>query len=239
MTTQSFGETDPRVELARSRALARRVRQAQRATWFPLLVFALLTFLAIPVIRTGHGTLGRCSPAQPGTIPRACVVHNSAAFVYWPIALVAGYVLIAAFYILRSRRRGVGTRVVAYVAAGLLIAVAVTATSVWADHQSPLTGQYDVLAWHLRGPDVYRLIGPACAIGLGLLVLAAVERSAALLAVTVTYLIIALGGVDLGWSVSHASRWGFAPHLVIQGGVLLVASIGFSAAQLFDQRGSV
>jgi hypothetical protein len=230
-------DSDPRVELARSRDLARRVRRSQRATWFPLLVFAVLTFAAVPVNRSGHPVHTVCR-AVPDAGPRAqvCLAHNSATFIYWPIALVLAYVAIAAFYMRQSRTRGVGTRVRPYVIAGIVLAVAVTAASVWAAHRPPLVGQYDILGWHVQGPDVHRLIAPACAIGLALLVLAAVERNLVLLVVAVSYLIIALVPIDFGWTVTAPSRWGFVPHLIVPGSVLLAAAIGFAAAQRPVQR---
>jgi len=124
------------------------------------------------------------------------------------------------------------------VIAGMVLAVAVTAASVWAAAHKPLVGQYDVVGWHVQGPDVYRLIGPACAIGLALLVLAAVERNLALLVVAVIYLVIALVPIDFGWTITGPSRWGFVPHLIIPGSVLLAAAIGFAAAQRPAGRGA-
>jgi hypothetical protein len=47
------GDSDPRQALSRARALVRRVRAAQRATWFPLLVLAAVTVASIPVERHG------------------------------------------------------------------------------------------------------------------------------------------------------------------------------------------
>ena len=228
-------ERDPRAQLSLSRDLARRVRREQRATWFPLLVFAVITFLAIPVNRTGHPAGLVCRAVQGPPLARVCLAHNSATYIYWPIALVLAYVVVAAFDIRRSRARGIGSRVRPYVVIGIAIAVAVTAASIWAQ-RSPLVGYYDVLGWHLQGPDIYRLVAPACAIGFGLLVLAAVERSIALLAVTIGYLIIVIGGFTFGWAIEFPSRWRFAPHLVIAGSVLLLASIGFAIAQGRAQR---
>jgi hypothetical protein len=234
------GEGGPRRELARSRGLARQVRRAQRATWFPLLVFAVLTFAAVLVTRTGHPSGVRCRAVpQAGPGGRVCIAHNSVTFVYWPIALVLAYVAIAAFYVHRSRARGIGTRIRPYVIAGIAIAVALTGVSIWAAHHGPLVGEYDVLGWHLMGDDVYRLIGPACAIGLALLVLAAVERSLALLAITAVYLWVALAPINFGWTVHGPSHWIFLPYLVIQGSVLLAAALGFAAAQRGARPASV
>jgi hypothetical protein len=51
---------DPYQLLSGAHQLARRVRRAQRTTWFPLLVLAMVTFASIPAYRYG------------GHHPRAC-----------------------------------------------------------------------------------------------------------------------------------------------------------------------
>ena len=105
MTTDSaYAGDDPRRLLSGARELARRVRRAQRATWFPLLVFAAVTFAAIPVYRFGGHRLGRCVVTGPGL--RGCTVYSAGAFAYWSAALVLAYAVIAAFYIRRSRAQG-------------------------------------------------------------------------------------------------------------------------------------
>jgi len=230
------GDASARARLELSRDLARRVRREQRAAWFPLLVFGVITLIAIPVTRAGHaaGLVCRGNLAGPPGV-RVCVAHNSAAFVYWPVALIAAYVLIAFFYLRLARGRGVGTRVRPYVVVGFVLACAVIAASSWASHRV-LSGGYDFVGWHVQGPDLYRLIAPACAIGLALLVLAGVDRSPVLGAVTVAFLVIAIGRPDFGWSIRQTSRWAFAPHLVIEGAVLLLASAGFAATQLQRRR---
>ena len=234
---QVFVDGDPRSELSRTRELARRVRRSQRATWFPLFVFAVLTFLAVPVSRLGRLRPTDCRPTPHG-LPgqRACLAHNAATFIYWPIALLVAYVLIAGFYARQARVRGVGTRVQPYVVAGIIIAIVLTTASIWAEHRPLLLGQYDVLGWHIVGANVYRIIAPACGIGLALLVLAAVERSLTLLAATMIYLVFAIRPVDFGWTIAYPSRWSFLPHLVIPGCVLLVAAIGFAATQRLAYR---
>jgi len=208
---------DPRQLLSGSRALARRVRAEQRAIWFPLLVFAAVTFAAIPVDRYSHRVL-TCEVVPGG---RICSVYSSPAIVYWPVALVLAYVAIAAFSLHRARARGVGTRVLPYVVVGIVVAVLVTGVALWVAHH-PVTG---------APRPLYRLIGPAAAIGLALLVLAWVERSLALFAVTVGYLVIVLVPVNFGWVMRFPSRWFFLPHLVIYGSVLLLAGIGFALAE--------
>ena len=59
---------DPRRLLADARDLARRVRLAQRVTWLPLLVLALVTFGAIPVYRFGHPVLSDCQTVGDGQV---------------------------------------------------------------------------------------------------------------------------------------------------------------------------
>src|SRR5215467_2643684 len=121
MTTETaYPGDDPHRLLSGARDLARRVRHDQRATWFPLLVLAALTFAAIPVRRySGHHL-------DCVAVPRVCTVYSDAEFVYWPIALMLAYVAIAAFYLRRSQARGIGTRVRPYAIAGIAVAVALT-----------------------------------------------------------------------------------------------------------------
>ena len=143
------------------------------------------------------------------------------------------YVAIAAFYVHRSRARGVGTRVRPYVTAGIIVAVLVTCASLWAAHDPPI-GEYDILGLHVQAQSsglFYRLASPACAIGLALLVLAWVERNRALLVLTLGYLAIVLVPINFGWVMTHPSPWFFVPHLVIDGSVLLLGGIGFALAQ--------
>jgi hypothetical protein len=226
-TESAYPGDDPHRLLASTRDLAQGVHRAQRATWFPLLVLAAVTFASIPA-RYGHNTL-TCKAVPPAG--RVCTVYSTAAFVYWPIALVLAYVAIAAFYIYRSRARGVGTRVRPYVTAGIIIAIVATCASLWAVHHPPVGG-YDIL-W-LRGPQslglFFRLASPSGAIGLALLVLAWAERNRALLVFTLGYLVIVLVPITFGW-VIPLSPWFFLPRLILQGSVLLLGGIGFALAQ--------
>ncbi len=142
MTTETaYPGDDPHRLLSSTRELARRVRQAQRATWFPLLVLAAVTFASIPVRRyAGHHPIcvAVVRGAQ-GTRGSVCTIYSNAQFVYWPIALVLAYVAIAAFYIRRSRARGIDTRVRPYAIAGIIIAAALTGAALWEAHH-PLSG---------------------------------------------------------------------------------------------------
>src|SRR6266849_486563 len=136
MTTDSaYSGDDPRRLLSGARELTRRVRETQRATWFPLLVFATVTCAAIPMGRVGGRHLGTCVAVSPAG--RVCTVYSDVGFGYWPIALVLAYVAIAAFYIRRSQASGVGTRVRPYVIAGIILALAMTGAVLWTLYHPP------------------------------------------------------------------------------------------------------
>ena len=217
-TETAYPGDDPHRLLSNARELARRVRREQRATWFPLLVFAALTFASIPVRRySGHHL--DCL-----AVPRICTVYSDAEFVYWPIALVLAYVAITAFYIRRSRARGVGTRMRPYAIAGIIVAVALTGAALWELH-NPTFGQN---LMGLSGLPL-RLSSPGAAIGLALLVLAWAERNRALLLLTLTYLAVVLVPLTFG-SVQFDPPWYSLP-AVSQGSVLLLGGIGFALAQ--------
>jgi hypothetical protein len=208
---------DPHRLLSNTRELAQRVREQQRATWFPLLVFAALTFASIPIRRYSSHHLDCVA------VPRVCTVYSDAEFVYWPIALVLAYVVIAAFYIHRSRARGVGTRVWPYVIAGIIVAVVLTVVALWEVHSPPVEGPTLVNGLPIR------LASPGAAIGLALLVLAWAERNGALLLLTLAYLAVVLVPLTFG-GAQHYDPWYSLP-VVFQGTVLLLGGIGFAIAQ--------
>ena len=216
-TEHAYPGDDPHRLLSNVRKLTQRVRREQRATWFPLLVFAALTFASIPVRRYSPHHLD-CVAGM-----KICTVYSDAEFVYWPIALVLAYVAIAAFYIRRSRARGVGTRVRPYAIAGIIVAVALTGLALWELHHPALTNPMG-----LNGlPD--RLGSPGAAIGLALLVLAWAERNRALLLLTVVYLAVVLAPVTFGgW---HFNPPWYSYPAISQGSVLLLGGIGFVLAQ--------
>jgi hypothetical protein len=226
MTTETaYPGDDPRRLLSSTRELTRRVRKDQRATWFPLLVFAAVTFASIPAYRYGGRHLETCAGAFPGI--RLCTIYSSAQFVYWPVALVLAYVAIAAFYLRRSRARGIETRVRPYAIAGIIIAVAVTGAALWLAHNPLAFGGPNLMA-----PSRFarRLATPGTAIGLALLVLAWAERSRALLLATLAYLLVVLLPIGYIRSSGPVSLQTFLP-LVIHGSVLLLGGIGFAVAQ--------
>jgi hypothetical protein len=213
----------PRELLSATRRLTRQVRQAQRGTWFPLLLFAALTLASIPIIRYNRHPID-CRALHPDL--RVCIAFAPASYVYWPLALVLAYAAIAAFYVHRARRRGVGTRVRPYVITGVIIAVVATGISLW------LVTHPGVIGYPSFAPPGFlllRLVSPQGAIGLALLVLARVERNRALLVFGLVYLVI----VGFGWILIPRSPWLF---LASTAAVLLLGSLGFALAERRAQR---
>ncbi len=228
MTTESasLGD-DPRRVLSGIRELTRRVRETQRATWFPLLVFAAVTFASLPVYRYGGHHPWTCLAlrgAPQGVTGRACTIYSNAQFVYWPIALVLAYIAIAAFYIRRSRARGIETRVRPYATAGIIIAAAVTGAAWW-EAEHPLRDLHS----GVTGAPL-RLATAGAAIGLALLVLAWAERNGALLLFTLFYLAAVLTNVGHVPVRVINSPLIFLP-IVVQGCLLLLGSLGFALVQ--------
>lgn len=221
----------PHELLATVRDLTRRVRAAQRGTWFPLLVFATITLLAIPVYRYAPyvDLFGTCRFGPGQTV---CPAPNPTELGYWTVALLLAYAAIAAFYVRQSRARGVGTPIRPYVVAGVALAVLMTAVSIWltfhpllpppADPTAdPAPPEMGPAAWLLNG-----LAGPLAAVGLALLVLAWVERHWALLAYTIGFLAI---GLVQGNRVIHSSSpWFFLPDLLVPAAVLLLGAAAFA-----------
>lgn len=233
MTDNPVPQADsPHELLSAVRALTRQVRVAQRGTWFPLLVFATITLVAIPVYRYAPylDVFGTCRSRPQHKV---CMAPNPAELGYWAVALLLAYAAIAAFYVRQSRRRGVGTPIRPYVVVGVALAVLMTAVSIWltfhplipvpADPFSTDPVQIEV------GPAVWLINGlasPLAAIGLALLVLTWVERNWALLAYSLVYLAIVM---VQGHRVIHSSsRWFFLPYLLVPAAVLLLGAAGFA-----------
>jgi hypothetical protein len=231
MTDAAVPPGTPHELLSATRELTRRVRTTQRGTGFPLLVLGVVTLLAAPFERYGH-VVRTCESNHPAG-SYVCSLYPSWLFVYWPIALTLAYVAIAGTAIRRSLQRGVGTRIQPYVIAGVVLALALTAITLWIAHNP--TAHQEFLGGRRVGSTqlstyLLRLVSPQAAIGLALLVLARIERNWPLLAVAVGYLVIIAGAVNFGW-VIRSSHWVFLPHLVITGGVLVVAGIYFLFAE--------
>jgi hypothetical protein len=227
---------DPKYLLADTHHLARQVRHAQRGAWFPLLAFAVITFGAVPVYRYSHFAPNHCAS---GLGMYVCSSYSTTAFWYWPVALVLAYVAISWFYLHQSRRRGVGTRVRPYVAVGLILVLLITGAALWGVNH-PIF-QADIAGLHLQGPSpvanfLHRLTSAACEIGLGLLLLAWVERRWDLLFFTLGYLTVVLAPIDYARFGTYPMTWRSWPQLFAHGTLLLLGSVAFALAQRSPKR---
>jgi hypothetical protein len=212
---------DPQDLLSATRDLTRRVRLAQRGAWFPLLVFTAVTVAAIPFYRYGHPQTHCASTRGGGSV---CIIFPSLALWYWPVGLLVAYVAISWFYLHRAHERGVGTRVQPYLAVGAVIALVTTAWALWANSHPAFLAETLHLGPVRAGDFLYRIASPAGGIGLALLLLAWIERSWPLFTLTVAYSVVAVVTVGIGW-FAHPSPWAFLPHLLADGGVLLIGGI--------------
>ncbi|MGP9022798.1 hypothetical protein ACT1U9_30890 [Streptomyces sp. BR1] len=229
----------PHEVLANLGELTRRVRAAQRGTWFPLLLLGALTLGGILVNRLTFSTRTVTCPqlhgsAAPGT---DCVLIKQGSSLYWTLALVLAYALTAFFYIRRSRRRGVGSPVRPYVLAGIGLVALVAVTEFSATRQ--ITPGATVDFWGLDlNPDagltafLERFTGGAASVGLPLLVLSWVERNRALLLFALAYLALELAPISYGWAgIDATSPWSALPRLAVPGVFLMLGALGFALAQ--------
>jgi hypothetical protein len=219
---------DPRRLLAEARDLARRVRLAQRVTWLPLLVLALVTFGAIPVHRYGRMVVSNCHAVDGGQV---CKAWEPAAQSYWLATMVLAYVVIAGGYLRVARARGVDARVLPYVLTGVALSAVMFAAIAAGAGAWIVPDPQELLDPSTSVQVLFRLLAPTGAIGLALLVLAWLERHVALLLFTLAYLAVVLVPINFGWGVHWGQWWGGTPPLVISGGVLLLGCAGFALAQ--------
>lgn len=218
MTTDSVSSSgDARALLSDVNALARRVRSDQRVTWVALLVLAAVTFVGIPA--DWYGLDMGC--AQDG-----CRFARRGVLLYWPPALLLAYAAIGYCYVRVARSRGLGARVLPYALTGVGLTVLFTAVWVFAALYFP--------DHPVRFPEwalvLDRLIAPWGTIGVGLLVLARLERNVALLLFTIGYLAVVLVPIDFGWGADWGLRTMFLPQQAINGTVLLLGALGFALA---------
>lgn len=229
----------PRQLLATTQELTQRVRRAQRGTWFPLVLLGLVVAGATPFYRLGAPAHIACGPATlvPGSgggYRRTCFVAVGwPAFIYWTVALILAYVLIAGFYVLRARRRGVGARIRPYVVAGIAAVVLDAALYPVQQH----LGRAYINSPSQTADLAVHGLNPLLAIGLALFVLAWAERSRALLAFAVAYLAAALlpgltsiTGLLARHGVAVPRQWHFLPGLWLAAAVLLAGGVAFAIA---------
>ncbi len=188
-----------------------------------MLVLALVTFGAILVYRSSQPVLSDCRAVGEGQVCRA---WYQTAQLYWWSALVLAYVVISAGYLRVARARGLGARVLPYVLTGVaLVVLSAAVSAVWMALGDPHYPDEPSTSAQL----LLRLLDPTGVIGLALLMLAWLERRRALLLFALGYLAVVLVPINFGWGAGWGDKWGFAPQLVINGGLLL-GSAGFALA---------
>ncbi len=233
----------PREVLAGLGDLTRKVRAAQRGTWFPLLLLGVLTLGGILVGRFTFKIEAVACPAGEAAVG-GCTLVTQGSALYWPLGLALAYAATAFFYIRRSRNRGVGSRVRPYVLTGIVLVALASATALWSlRHGVAQLGEpLDFWGLHLDPASgltrfLERLAGNAMAVGLPLLVLARVERSRALLLLAVVYLAVELVPLSTGWAgIPFTSPWSALPTFGVPGVLLLLGALGFGLAELSGRR---
>ena len=217
--------SDPRDLLATQGNLVKRVRTSQRSTWFPLTFLSIVTFLAIPVERLGHRTVGNCiSSTAPTDAPHFCRIYSFSGLFYWPIALVIAYAVISYFYKTRSRELGAETSAGKYVIPGMIISILLGLASYLLYLVS--SGQNSRLESYFLDPSnalIFRAISPAFSICLALLFLARFERNLLLFICDVLYGVIVLWPPVRG--IESHGFWSLAPNRVVDGGFLLLIGL--------------
>ncbi|MBS2532979.1 hypothetical protein KGQ20_09345 [Catenulispora sp. NF23] len=226
----------PREVLAGLGDLTRRVRTAQRGTWFPLLLLGLLLAGGIVVDRLTHSAHG--FPCPPGAATGiACVRVKQGSPLYWSLGLVLVYAATAFFYLRRARSRGVGTLVRPFVIAGIVIVLLVAPTRFWTGGVTAPGAPVDFFGLHFHAAPgtasvLSRLTGRAVSVGVPLLVLSWIERNLALLLFTVAYLVIELVPITVAaGGTGPVSPWSALPGLAVPAGFLLLGALAFAVAQ--------
>ncbi len=234
----------PREVLANLGELTRKVRAAQRGTWFPLLLLGTLTLGGILVNRLTVSVQNVTCPdsrRSPDALT-SCVLVKQGSPLYWTLGLALVYAATTFFYVRRSSNRGVGTPVRPYVLAGIVLVALVAATGFWSVRHLTPGAPLDLWGLHLDPASgltalLERFTGNAAVIGLPLLVLSWVERSRTLLLFGLVYLTLELAPITTGWAgIAATSPWSALPRLAVPGVFLLLGALGFALTELPRKR---
>jgi hypothetical protein len=226
--------------------LRHRVRATRHAYWFPLVLFGLIGIGAVPfyLLSAPPGVTGRSAwtvvaPATPvlaGNGISSLGRGSSLLGFYWLLALVAGFLLMMAWYRRHARQAGVTSPVRPAAITGIALtivaligpAIARAVGSQWLWLPFP---------WFLTIHGMY----PFLIIGISLCVLARSERSRALTLIAIVYLAAAV--VACSYDVENqVARFGYytsanwfmvLPNAALPVGVLLLSG---ATASLYRRR---
>jgi hypothetical protein len=219
-----------RETLDKVRDLRRFTRQARRAFWVPLAVYALLTLASSPLYvrvhrpdSVWHGDEGNAFGLLGGQV----VEHADEAALYWLIAVPLGYLIIAGAYRWRAYRRGVAAAWRTYVLGGLILFALIAL--VLSNVAPPLQRAF---LTYVHGNLIVRGLLPLLILAIGFLVLAGVERSLEFGVFAVGFLALALT-TNLYDMSNLTTRVGFGvdrPYInnLVVGFALLAASLYFA-----------
>lgn len=213
-------QTAPDALLAEVSALRRRTRVDRHAHWFPLVVLGMLILGAVPV----YAQLPLPVPGDPIGTDLYFQAHKSRIARYWLAALPVGALLTAWWYRRHGHRVGLEGAIGTAVAAAALAIAGYFVLSLLPLYD---VGPVAVLFW-----IEMRSFGALLVIAVGLLTLAATERSRLLGAIAVLYAAAAVlvNYYDLANLVPFpGERWVSLPSLLLAGGILLAGGVAAGA----------
>ncbi len=229
---------DARRALAEVTGLRRHTRRARQAFWFPLIVFGLLTLAAATqYVQPRPPQFSNTDTVITVSSHGRQISHNwynmlggfqanaPSIALFWLIGIPTAYVMTAVFYLWWSHRRGVSTNWRLYALSGTC-AFALLTCLTWAWRVLP-DGAADLL---IRGAL------PLVSIAAGFGVLALVDRSIALGAVSAGLLGLAFTAnlydmENITYRLGLHRAAGTAVNVYIFGGVLLLAGIVFGLVE--------
>ncbi|KOX20984.1 hypothetical protein ADK67_28515 [Saccharothrix sp. NRRL B-16348] len=219
--------------------LRRRAREDRHAYPFPLLFFGVASFLAVPLYAPGSASHG------------FDVRYPVALGLYWSVVLVVGGLATVWWYRRRGARVGIETSTRGYLGA-LAIGLGGPVVGLALDHlpfrfYSGTGAGLILLAaatvlWRRRAPRAVTLttavlgtavlqhdqpaIGPFIAIGLGLVVLAALEGSTRFTTITAGYLVaLCVSAAFTPLEAVTPGTWSLGSVVVLPGSVLVVGGL--------------
>jgi hypothetical protein len=227
--------------LAEVQVLRRSARSARHAYWFPLVLFGLLTLVAVPFyirpqMRPAVTLFTPPTPYMPLLGGSPGLFNGNYLGYYWLVALLGGLTLTLFWYRLHARRIGLATPARGYLITGVVLTLLALVLPLVA--QTPRLTGLDAL---FPGDLSIRGTFPFLIIAVGLWVLAWAERSRGLAVVALVYsltaLLASLYDIEnvlfrLGWNPSpYQWRLTGLPNAVLPALVLLVAGIAAFVVQ--------